>query len=155
MNQTEAKHLITSADLLPRLSSVIHKAPNVKKIFFMRHEFEKNSKLPDFPEGVELIPLDEVESLGKSATSKSALPESNPDDISLIMYTSGTTGIPKAVMLSYRQLKSSVRALTSNIFDLAHESQRHTYASFLPLAHIMGFSFELTLFISKSDWFIF
>ena len=64
----------------------------------------------------------------------------------MIMYTSGTTGTPKAVILQNRQLNGALKALTSNVNDLADEAYRHVYASFLPLAHIMGLTFELFLF---------
>lgn len=43
-------------------------------------------------------------------------------------------------------MNGALKALTSNVNDLADEAHRHIYSSFLPLAHIMGLTFELFLF---------
>lgn len=147
MKQTGAKHLVTSIDLLPRVNDFIGEVSNIETIYFMRHEFQKTAtnELPSFSEKLKLIPLDENEAVGANLPD---VPDviNDPDNISLIMYTSGTTGIPKAVMFSHKQIHAAMIALTSNVADLAHERSRHIYASFLPLAHIMGLTFELTLF---------
>ena len=145
MKQTEAKYVVTSIDLLSRIAQFIDQTPNITKIFYIRHEYQKKDAIPKFPSHIQLIPLDQVEEQGKSAPALDvALP--TQDSVSCIMYTSGTTGIPKAVILQNRQIKGALRALTSNVADLADEAPRHTYASFLPLAHIMGLTFELFLF---------
>lgn len=154
MKQTGAKHLVTSIDLLPRVTDFIDQVSNIETIYYMRHEFQKQaSRLPSLPDRFKLIPLDESEALG---ASRPDVPDviNDQNKVSLIMYTSGTTGIPKAVMFSHKQIQSAMIALTSNVADLAHESNRHIYASFLPLAHIMGLTFELTLFTGLACIFV-
>lgn len=145
MSQTNANYVITSIDLLEKISTFIDQTPNIKKIIYMRYDFQKNQPLPKFPPTVQLIPFDEAEEIGKTAPNvQVSLP--NPSDLTMIMYTSGTTGIPKAVMFEHKQLKAALISLTSNVVDLSHEAPRHIYASFLPLAHILGLSFDLFLF---------
>lgn len=145
MKQTESKYVITSFDLLPRISTFIEQTSNIEKIFYMRYNFQKDQTICNFPKHVQLIPLDQIEQLGQGKPKvEVSLPQA--DAVALIMYTSGTTGIPKAVILSNRQMKGALRALTSNVNDLADDAPRHVYASFLPLAHIMGLTFELFLF---------
>ena len=172
MKQTESKYVVTSIDLLSRISGFIEQTPNIKKIFYIRNEFQKNQPIPKFPDYIQVLPLDQVEELGKDAPAID-LPMPKKDEVSCIMYTSGmssvvisvvrsnrfvtgTTGVPKAVILHNRQIKGALRALTSNVNDLADEAHRHTYASFLPLAHIMGLTFELFLFTGNCcfGWFI-
>lgn len=141
--------MITSIDLLDRMCTFIDQTPNIEKIFYFRHAFQKGQPIPTFPGHIQVLPLDEVEELGKSAPAPN-IPLPHLDSVCLIMYTSGTTGIPKAVILQNRQVKAALRALTSNVYDLADEAPRHMYASFLPLAHIMGLTFELFLFAGKA-----
>ena len=55
-----------------------------------------------------------------------------PDDMVTLLYTSGTTGFPKGVMLSHNNLISNVKAT----IDVHHLDHRHRALSFLPLSHV-------------------
>lgn len=56
-----------------------------------------------------------------------------PDDIATIVYTSGTSGLPKGVELTHKNLISQIHATAENYhFD----KERDIAFSFLPLAHI-------------------
>ena len=55
-----------------------------------------------------------------------------PEDFATLLYTSGTTGFPKGVMLSHRNIISNV--LTSS--KLHPLGTKHKVLSFLPLCHI-------------------
>lgn len=59
--------------------------------------------------------------------------EGQPDDLASIVYTSGTTGRPKGVMLSHRNILSNVQALT----DIIQLDERDLLLSFLPLSHML------------------
>lgn len=65
--------------------------------------------------------------------------DTNPDDVAVINYTSGTTGFSKGVMLTYRNLWGNVA------FGI--ESRLHYQGSralsFLPLAHAYGCAFDM------------
>ncbi len=60
------------------------------------------------------------------------LPEVAPDDVFCIMYTSGTTGPPKGVMLTHNNMVSNIKA----VLALLPISYRHAALSYLPLSHI-------------------
>lgn len=62
------------------------------------------------------------------------------DDLALINYTSGSSGNPKGVMLSYRNLWSNVDFALRNI-PFFHPGD--DMLSMLPLAHMYGLVFEL------------
>jgi long-chain acyl-CoA synthetase len=63
---------------------------------------------------------------------ESTWPAALADDTATIIYTSGTSGEPKGVMLSHRNIISNLDAITQAI----ELSSRDSFLSFLPLAHI-------------------
>mmetsp|Transcript_1125 Transcript_1125/g.1927 ORF Transcript_1125/g.1927 Transcript_1125/m.1927 type:complete len:730 (-) Transcript_1125:95-2284(-) len=80
--------------------------------------------------GIELLGFSSVLSQGKG--SEKPLNPPKPDDLAFIMYTSGTTGKPKGVMVSHRMVTSVVGA-SKDRFNVT-TGDRHI--SYLPLAHI-------------------
>lgn len=63
--------------------------------------------------------------------------ESRPDELATIVYTSGTTGRPKGVMLSHYNILWNIHAALK-LFDIAEDN---LFLSFLPLSH----TFERTV----------
>ncbi len=58
--------------------------------------------------------------------------EISPDDIATILYTSGTTGTPKGVVLTHKNIVSNIKSILT-LVPLSHEK---TALSFLPISHI-------------------
>ncbi|UCH46864.1 MAG: long-chain fatty acid--CoA ligase [Betaproteobacteria bacterium] len=56
-----------------------------------------------------------------------------PDDLATICYTSGTTGRPKGVMLSHRNILSNAEAIVSTVPAYRED----VFLSFLPLSHML------------------
>lgn len=90
-----------------KLMTIIDQLPLVKKVIYwdtkgMRHYDEPY-----------LISFDEVSSLGKEYASKhpgvfeEEIAKGNAEDLALIQYTSGTTGLPKGAIFNYRTLFAS------------------------------------------------
>nr|XP_027196441.1 long-chain-fatty-acid--CoA ligase 4-like [Dermatophagoides pteronyssinus] len=146
VNQQKARCIVTSFDLLERILDVVDQIPTVEKIVYMQYNFQKDQQLPKFPDRIQLISFDQLEEIGRKSLIK--IPKNLPssDQVSVIMYTSGTTGIPKAVLFTNKQLMSAITCLASNVIEIADQGPRHRYASFLPLAHSLGFTFEWFLF---------
>ena len=78
--------------------------------------------------------------------------EDNLDDLALINYSSGTTGNPKGVMLTYRSLSSNVQYSMENME--CHPGIN--LVSLLPLAHMFGMMIELIYQMAGGShvWFI-
>jgi long-chain acyl-CoA synthetase len=68
-----------------------------------------------------------------------------PESVAGFVYTSGTTGTPKGVMLSHDNLTSNVAAATE-VFPVAAEDRT---VSFLPWAHSYGQVVELHILLSS------
>lgn len=65
-------------------------------------------------------------------TPKAPLPPGpTPEDLAALVYTSGTTGNPKGVMLTHANILSNLRGVLANITPNSQE----TLLSFLPLSH--------------------
>jgi long-chain acyl-CoA synthetase len=61
-------------------------------------------------------------------------PAPHPDDTAVILYTSGTSGLPKGVMLTYNNLQSDVDAAIEH----ATLQDRHKFLGIVPLFHSTG-----------------
>jgi long-chain acyl-CoA synthetase len=68
--------------------------------------------------------------------------QATPDDIATMLYTSGTTGSPKGVLLSHYNIYSNVQAVKEG-FTAGPED---TATSFLPLSHILERMVDYWLF---------
>ncbi|MGA2043123.1 MAG: AMP-binding protein [Roseiarcus sp.] len=71
-----------------------------------------------------------------------ALAAGAPDDVAIIVYTSGTTGMPKGAMLSHRSMLHTSAAV-AGILGLDHKS--YSVLCYLPLCHVAERSFSTIL----------
>jgi len=69
-----------------------------------------------------------------TGASEGALARPRADDLALVQYTSGSTGQPKGVALTHRNLLANIRAMG----QAAAVSASDTFVSWLPLYHDMG-----------------
>ncbi|CAK9182028.1 unnamed protein product, partial [Ilex paraguariensis] len=77
------------------------------------------------------------------------LPIKKKSDLCTIMYTSGTTGDPKGVMISNASILSIISGVNHHLQSINEEfTERDVYMSYLPLAHIFDRVIE-ELFLSK------
>lgn len=90
---------------------------------------------PEAPDGV--LTFDQVLEKGKKIFGESpdlfdkAASYARPDTLASILYTSGTTGVPKGVMLTHNNFISNVKGVT----DVIEFSDKDTVLSWLPLSH--------------------
>lgn len=62
-------------------------------------------------------------------------PAGDPDALALLPYSSGTTGLPKGVMLTHRNLVAGVRQAAAGLRPTADD----VVLALAPFAHVMGF----------------
>ena len=98
-----------------------------------------NQKLPDFPSP---IPVSCIEELPNASSGCSVIKNDyiyNSDDITAIILTSGTTGIPKAVQLTYGNFEASC----NNWNKFLQFQPNDQFLCCLPLHHIGGLAVML------------
>lgn len=66
------------------------------------------------------------------------LPSPRPDDLALLQYTGGTTGVPKGVMLSHRNVVVNAVQCRSWVPDL--QEGREVFLGVIPFFHVYGLS---------------
>lgn len=137
INETEVTHIVTSQDMLPKLLKILPRIPLIRNIVYMEG-FSKVIK-EQFPEEIKVTPFLKLEEMGKMVPFPSTYPKSQPNDTAILMYTSGSTGIPKGVMLSHRNVLASAAAYT---VISPHLSKQDSYLAYLPLAHVLEMASE-------------
>ncbi|HET8603910.1 MAG TPA: long-chain-fatty-acid--CoA ligase [Marmoricola sp.] len=120
VNDSGAKVLFVGSELLPLVEKVRDRLPHVERVVEVT---------PDGAEG------DEYEALLAAATASGRDPASTPDDVCLVMYSSGTTGRPKGVMITQRNL---VEHTLNTVFFDWDPGDKHLIA--MPLFHVGGSS---------------
>ena len=87
--------------------------------------------------GMILVMGEDYEDCRGDAATLGALPELDPDDPAFIFYTSGTTGLPKGVVLAQKTTEHRVIWLSTQA-GLRHGDHLRTLG-FMPLSHAIGF----------------
>ena len=100
------------------------------KYVFIHHKFIKELSFPE----INAVEFPFAEKIG--AEESFSFKENKPDDTAVIIFTSGSSGNPKAVMLSFENLFQSA-VIGNKVLNL--NSQDRFLAS-LPFYHIGGFS---------------
>uniref|UniRef100_A0A8D0AUX3 long-chain-fatty-acid--CoA ligase n=1 Tax=Sander lucioperca TaxID=283035 RepID=A0A8D0AUX3_SANLU len=135
LNETGITHIITSKDLLQsRLKAILCDVPRLQYIIVVD---TKPTSWPDIPRGIMVYNMDAVKEMG-SKPDNCEQPE--PSDIAVIMYTSGSTGIPKGVMISHGNIIAGITGMAERIPNL---NETDTYIGYLPLAHVLELSAEM------------
>ena len=138
----KATHIITSSSLLPKLTQNQSKLKFLKCIIFIENDLKKVQQTDienDLDKSIEFLSYNQLEKEGSEADPNIKGSSSKSSDLALIMYTSGSTGNPKGVMISHLNFAITLKEACSILSDYKL-SRYYCYISYLPLAHILEFT---------------
>ncbi len=125
LRDSGAKAIILAESLYPVLDSMLPHAPELRHLIIIGeetpghgHSFERFTGL-----GTRELPAVDIDPM---------------EDVIALPYSSGTTGLPKGVMLTHFNLTSNVQQLIGRIGEIGAPRQDDVLMVHLPLYHIYG-----------------
>ncbi|KAG2200342.1 hypothetical protein INT47_002256 [Mucor saturninus] len=148
IKETGAKAIFTEVSLFGTLNKAytkLDKKDQPKFVFYAGKDFEAPEELKKFKDGkapeVEMLEFKDVTENGSTKIEPVSV---KPDDLGLIMYTSGSTGAPKGVELTNGNIIAALGSAQYLVLGFLKDGS-HTYVGFLPLAHVLEFLVELIM----------
>lgn len=138
-------YIVNKADIMAVICDTPQKAAvlmeNVEKglttglkIIILMDPFDDDLKQRGEKSGVEILSLFEAENIGKENFRKPVPPK--PEDLSIICFTSGTTGDPKGAMITHENIVSNAAAFLKCVEYSFEPTPEDVSISYLPLAHM-------------------
>jgi long-chain acyl-CoA synthetase len=142
LSEPDVVGVFTNSHLLSTLTNVIGNTPTVKIVVYDgkadQAKLDKLKKAMGEREGIKIVHVDEVLKDGRANMLEPNLPSAK--DVACIMYTSGSTGAPKGVILTHGNLIAALGAVEKLLGN--HLKPTDTFLAYLPLAHILEFIVE-------------
>ncbi|XP_061431548.1 LOW QUALITY PROTEIN: long-chain-fatty-acid--CoA ligase 4-like [Lethenteron reissneri] len=141
LNESGVTHVITSADLLEKkLQAILMQVPRLRYVVLVDGTASGVAGVK-LPRGIEVMGMSDVEELGdKPQHRQRARDRPGPRDLAVVMYTSGSTGIPKGVRIAHSNLVAAITGMYLRINDICGDD---TYIGYLPLAHVLELGAEM------------
>lgn len=133
LENSEAKvHIVSNDELFEETKPLVKAITSIEAIICIQTSSHK--KLKGFEEVMEMGKKLETELPNLFEELRGAI---EPDDLANINYTSGTTGVPKGVMLTHMNLASNALASLERMPFTSDEFESPKILSYLPLAHML------------------
>ncbi len=154
---------VSSLTRLHDIDELLAEAPDIRTVIVA--EPEEDQKLTPLPEGVQWLSVETVRKRGarvqETAPARISflLEQLRPHDMASIVYTSGTTGEPKGVMLTHENLSCNALTAYNEMKDIEGGEKGEVVIAFLPLTHIFArtlwygvLAYAMTIHFTKPEY---
>lgn len=152
-NQTELTTCLLTCNHLEAMAKRVQGGtiPHLSNLVIMDEWKLKPDSLSKFAsiKNLKIYKFSELLKIGEA--NPKPYPQVNIDDISLISYTSGTTGVPKGALISHRNLM----AVLSGAEGVIQVKPNPVHISYLPLAHVFERFMLLWVIMMKGKYGLF
>lgn len=143
LERADVEAIFASPKLAPTVVPLLDKLPLVKQVIIMA---APNDEVDELITDNRLITMSQLVAEGKELVAEGKQgyidAQINADDLSTILFTSGTTGLAKGVMLSHRNLSQNV----FNMSKYVHIPEAGRVLDVLPMHHV----YEMTCTVMTS-----
>ncbi|KAI0230967.1 Long-chain-fatty-acid--CoA ligase 4 [Lamellibrachia satsuma] len=140
INESQVEYIVTSTELIGKFKTLLKDIVSVRHIIYM--DDGKTVQVDDFPSHVHIHSMSSVQELGaRPENGDPVIQKPVREDLAVIMYTSGSTGQPKGVMMTHNNLMCGLSGQIQRVTGLGPSD---IYIGYLPLAHVLELTCEIS-----------
>ncbi|HYH23091.1 MAG TPA: AMP-binding protein [Azospirillum sp.] len=116
--------------------------PDLRSIVCIDMKGMRHYERADLMSFADVLALGEAMEAQDARALDTAIDAGRPDDVAIVVYTSGTTGMPKGAMLTHRNMLHSAAEV---VHTLGLSAETYSVVCYLPLCHVAERSFSTVM----------